>query len=126
MTFNCDACDFCEPRKSRCRKLESLPMVGEYAEAKTCPTWCPLTALESQLMTECGRLREALSVDKAALEHLRQWLRDRTAERDGLLAGCRRIRRCGTGNVWHWSADPDDIAAFDAAIAACETPKAGG
>lgn len=95
MTFNCDACDFCEPRKSRCRKLESLPMVGEYAEAKTRPTWCPLTALESQLMTECGRLR---------------------AERDGLLTAARRV-------VDHWLAAGADWTprqdALRAAVAAC-------
>jgi chromosome segregation ATPase len=68
MTFNCDLCEFCEPRKSRCRKLESLPMVGEYAEAKTCPMWCPLTGLESQLMAENARLRGDLAGAKEMLQ----------------------------------------------------------
>lgn len=40
--ISCASCDFCEPRKYRCRKLESLPMVGEHCEARTAPDWCPL------------------------------------------------------------------------------------
>jgi len=56
-----------------------------------------------------------IKLEYADLDRLRR-------ERDALLAAARRIRRIGTGNVWHWSADHDDIAAFDDAIAACASP----
>jgi len=61
---------------------------------------------------------EPIKQEYANLDRLR-------GERDALLAAARRIRRIGTGNVWHWSADPDDIAAFDAAVAACASPASG-
>jgi chromosome segregation ATPase len=120
-----------EERDKALAEVESDNLTADLARAAAerddLKEWKVLNAeFSHDAAAECGRLREALSVDEAEMASLREWLRDRTAERDGLLAGCRRIRRCGTGNVWHWSADPDDIAAFDAAIAACETPKAGG
>jgi hypothetical protein len=42
--ITCSTCDFCEPRKYRCRKLEALPMVGEHFDRGTSPKWCPLRA----------------------------------------------------------------------------------
>ena len=65
----CNECDFCEPRKLRCRKLESLPMVGDHVEARTAPAWCPLlgsarmrTAHEAVVKAAMGlhRLRVAM------------------------------------------------------------------
>ena len=38
---------------------------------------------------ECGRLRESLAVDEAEMASLREWLRDRTSERDDLLNSAR-------------------------------------
>jgi hypothetical protein len=38
----CRTCDCCEPRKNRCRMLESLPMVGEYLDGDDAPDWCPI------------------------------------------------------------------------------------
>ena len=44
----CRTCDFVEPRKFRCRKLEALPMVGEYLDGDEAPEWCPLRSSEPQ------------------------------------------------------------------------------
>ena len=42
MSTSCYDCDFREPYRYRCRKLESLPRVGEHVDQHTAPDWCPL------------------------------------------------------------------------------------
>jgi hypothetical protein len=46
-------------------------------------------AFSGDAAAECGRLRESLAVDEAEMASLREWLRDRTSERDDLLNSAR-------------------------------------
>ena len=48
-----------------------------------------LARVTADAAAECGRLRESLAVDEAELASLREWLRDRTSERDDLLNSAR-------------------------------------
>jgi hypothetical protein len=89
-----------------------------------------LSRVTQDAAAECGRLRAELKDAGYAIHRLEAARRQLDGEKEriidaieaqyaALLAAARRIRRIGTGNVWHWSADHDDIAAFDDAIAAC-------